>query len=78
MMRFAAAVALSLLISPALAAVKPVQPDDKAEMPTTFRHVPKGCSNNTKPREIIRLRMFKMDKDGRLIQVGVVLIPKGC
>jgi len=66
-----------LLLSPAKAAVKPVSPDTKAERPTTFRHIPKGCSS-TKPREVIRLRMFKMDKDGNLVAVGVVLIPKGC
>jgi hypothetical protein len=69
--------ALLLHANQSVAAVKPVSPDAKSEQPTTFRHIPKGCSN-TKPREVIRLRMFKMDKDGNLVAVGVVLIPKGC
>lgn len=77
MLRIAAIAALSLLISPALAAVKPVQPDDKPQQPSKFNHTPKAC-DTTKPREIIRLNLFKMDKDGRLIPVGVVMIPKGC
>lgn len=73
----ALALILSALVNPASGAVNPVKPDTKAEQPHTFRHVPKGCSN-TKPREIIRLRLLKMDKDGKLIPVGVVLIPQGC
>jgi hypothetical protein len=73
----ALALILSALASPVIAAVQPVKPDAQAELPRTFRHVPKGCSN-TKPREVIRLRLFKMDKDGKLIAVGVVLIPQGC
>jgi hypothetical protein len=78
MLRAAAlALILSTLSSPSVAAVNPVKPDTKAEQPHTFRHIPKGCSN-TKPREVIRLRLFKMDKDGTLIPVGVVLIPQGC
>lgn len=68
---------LALLVSQANAAVNPARPDAKTEATRTFRHVPKGCSD-TKPREVIRLRMFKMDKDGRFVEVGVVLIPKGC
>lgn len=72
-----AAVVLLLHASQSIAAVQPVSPHAKAELPQTFRHIPKGCTN-TKPREVIRLRLFKMDKDGKLIAVGVVLIPQGC
>lgn len=67
---------LALLATPSFAAVKPVQPDN-VDRPSTYRHIPKGCTD-TKPREVIRLRMFKMDKDGKLVQVAVVLIPKNC
>lgn len=69
-MKFMVALALSLFVSPAIAAVQPVSPHTKAQR-ETFRHIPKGCSN-TKPREIIRLRMLKMDKDANLIPVGSV------
>lgn len=72
----AMAFVLSALFGAAHAAVKPVQPDN-IDRPGTYRHIPKGCTD-TQPREAIRLRMFKMDKDGKLVQVAVVLIPKNC
>lgn len=72
---FRTAIAFALLVSPAGAAVKPVGPENKAELPRTFRMT--GCST-AKPRQMIRLRLSKVDKDGRLVEVGIVLIPKDC
>lgn len=72
------ALALILLASQALASINQPTPDTHAKPEAKPVYRLRSSCTDAKPREIIRLRMFKMDKDGRLVEVRVVLIPKGC